>query len=212
MTNILVVGTHQCGSTRLFNLIRLVYEKNGMSVLSKWNLNLDEIQSTQFDIKVGKIHNTSLEYLNHFNIVLLPLRNVIDAAVSAKVRLRKDYQSSCLENIEIFNKFKNKSQFIFKYEDYSVAYIKSLCSLLKVSLSTIEIIKIMKELDNQHQSKKIVRKDNHNNPIYRKTLLSQSHNTSNGKCNKYTCLPEKELIRLLNNKHICSFLEEHGYI
>ena len=49
---VLVLGTHQTGSTRLFNLIRLLYENENKNVYSCWDYKNDkdkEIQSLKIE-------------------------------------------------------------------------------------------------------------------------------------------------------------------
>jgi hypothetical protein len=214
MIKICVVGTHQSGSTRVFNLLRLIYEKKGKSVFSNWAIKKEQFDYN-YDVILTKIHDTSQDYLNDYNFKILPLRNFLDSSISAGKRFRNNdinfYINHCENNINLFNKFKSNVDFIFKYEYYSVNYIKELCKVLNINLNIIEIIEIMKELDNMHNSKSIVQWDDYSNEEYRKTLLSQSHNTSNGQTNKYINLNAFELQEILNNDNIVNFLEEQHY-
>lgn len=214
---ICVMGTKQSGSTRLFNLVRLIYIKNGKTVYSRWNIDFKEIEekSREYDIILCKIHDTEMNYLNNFDIKLLPLRNILDSALSAGVRWNntttKFYIERCNKNIKLFNKFKLKADFIFKYENYNVYYIKELCKILNVSLNNNDIIEIMRELEYMHNSKDLVEKDDHNDKNYQKTLLSRDHNTSNGKINKFTKLSNEQLNDILKEEKIYCFLEQHLY-
>jgi 5-methylcytosine-specific restriction endonuclease McrBC GTP-binding regulatory subunit McrB len=210
MIKVCVVGTHQSGSTRLFNLVRLIYEKKGKSVYSNWAIEKQHLNNN-YDVILSKIHDTSMDYLNDYNIKLLPLRNFLDSAISARKRMGKNLISHCENNINLFNKFKSKVDFIFKYECYSVYYIKKLCDILNVVLNNNEIIQIMAELDRMHNNSSIVLNDDHSNDEYRKTLLSQNHNTSNGKSNKFINLNSSELDGLLKNEKIVNFLNEQNY-
>ena len=56
LKKICIVGTHQTGSTRLFNLGRMIYEKNGKKVYSKWKPTPEEINeiSSKYVGKLGK--------------------------------------------------------------------------------------------------------------------------------------------------------------
>lgn len=215
--NICIVGTHQTGSTRLFNLIRMIYEIKGKTVYSKWSIDPIEIEqmSSKYDIILSKIHDTDSNYLKNYHIILLPMRNILDSALSAGIRRNNTstnfYISDCNSNIELFNKFKPHSHFIFRYENYSVYYIKLLCTILNVKLNNNDIIEIMVQLEKMLNSKDIVKIDNHRDKVYVKTLLSQSHNTSNGKINKYINLPTKQLNDILKETNISNFLEENFY-
>ena len=217
LKKICIVGTHQTGSTRLFNLVRMIYEKNGKKVYSKWSITPEEINriGSKYDIILGKIHDTNNDYLKNYDIILLPIRNILDSAISAGVRSKnsstKFYINNCNSNIHLFNKFKSIADFIFIYENYNVYYIKKLCATLNINLDNNDIIDIMIQLESMHNSKKIVKKDDSKDAEYRKTLLSQDHNTSNGKTNKFTNLPKKQLDDILKEKNILTFLEENFY-
>ena len=219
---ICIIGTGHTGSTRLFNLVRLIYEKKGKTVYSKLKISPKEINELdrKYDIILGKIHDTDISYVNHFDINLLPIRNIIDAAMSAGARFKKDatksqlleyYKDRMYFNIKMFNKFKPKADFIFRYEEYSVNQIKKLCSVLDISLDNKDILEIMNTLENMLNSKEIVVIDDLTDEMYRKTLLSQDHNTSGGKSNKFIGLPIENLNIILNDNNIVKFLEETSY-
>jgi hypothetical protein len=217
LKKICIVGTHQTGSTRLFNLVRMIYEKNGKTVFSKWKITPQEINEigSKYDIILCKIHDTNKNYLINYDIILLPIRNILDSAISAGVRQKNTstnfYINDCNSNIKLFNKFKSVADFIFRYENYSVYYIKQLCSTLNINLDNNDIIDIMLQLESMLNSKDIVKGDNRKDPVYQKTLLSQNHNTSNGKTNKFINLPNKQLDDILKEKNISTFLEENFY-
>lgn len=225
MTKICIMGTHQSGSTRLFNLVRLIYEKKGKTVYSRFRVENDDINqlSSKYDIVLCKTHDEDVEYLNCYDIKLLPVRNVLDSALSATSRTiyKKRYKKidqeffvrQCIKNINLFYKFKPFSDFVFKYESYSVNEIEKLCSILNVNLETIEIIEIMKELEDMLNSKNIVEFDDFTwkNEKYKTTLLSQDHNTSSGKMNKFVNIAPEQLLNILKNDQILKFLKENSY-
>ena len=128
------------------------------------------------------------------------------------ITTKKNLLDSCLSNIRLFNQFKSKASFIFRYEDYSVYYIKKLSSVLGVQLTYMEIIEIMKELENMINDKNLIEHDDHSDENYQKTLLCKNHNTSGGKNNKFVGLCKKDLMCLFKNDEIRQFLEEHKYI
>lgn len=214
---ICILGTKATGSTRLFNLVRLIYEKIGKKVFSGWNINSEHLEelSSKYNVILCKIHNTNFDYINDYNIKILPIRNLLDSAISKGVRKNNNstefYINICKENIILFNKFKSEADFIFRYEDYNVYYIKKFCSFLNMSLNNNDIIDIMKKLKYMHNSKDIVEYDNHSDKTYKKTLLSQNHNTSNGRTDKFIDLPETQLNDILEERIIYKFLEEQLY-
>ena len=217
LKKICIVGTCQSGSTRLFNLVRMIYEKNGKTVYSKWDITPEEINkiSSKYDIILCKIHNTNHNYLKNYDIILLPIRNILDSAISAGIRSKNTsteyYIQNCNKNINLFNKFQPIAEFIFRYDNYNVYYIKKLCSTLNINLDNNDIIDIMIQLESMLNSKKIVKKDDDTDEEYQKTLLSQAHNTSNGKTNKFINLPKKQLDDILKQKNILTFLEKNFY-
>lgn len=216
---ICVVGTNQSGSTRLYNLVRMIYEKKRKTVCSSANMNREDIKrrTGKYNVILCKIHDTDLDYLNHYDIKLLPIRNILDCAISASIRNNNKSTefliNHCFNNINMFDKIKPKADFIFRYENYDVNYIKKLCAILNVSLNNNEIIDIMIQLEKMLTSKNIIkkRKDNNRDPEYNKTLFSQEHNTSNGKINKFISLPKIQLNDILKEEKIYSFLIENLY-
>lgn len=208
MVKICIIGLEQCGSTRLFNLVRLVYEKVGKSVESGW-----EKTNSSEEVLVSKFHIISSSILKNFDIILLPIRNILDAAVSHNKRFNTPFKKHCMLNLKLYQDYKNKATYIFKYEDYSVFYIKKLCDeILHVSLTYEQIIDIMNDLDKMLNSKSIIPKDDHDNKEYQKTLLSQHHNTSGGKINKFIdSMPKNILIGLIKNRAIKQYLIENNY-
>jgi len=195
----------------------MIYEKNGKTVYSKWNITPEEINkiSSKYDIILCKIHNTNHNYLKNYDIILLPIRNILDSAISAGIRSKNTsteyYIRNCNKNINLFNKFQPIAEFIFRYDNYNVYYIKKLCSTLNINLDNNDIIDIMIQLESMLNSKKIVKKDDDTDEEYQKTLLSQAHNTSNGKTNKFINLPKKQLDDILKQKNILTFLEKNFY-
>ena len=216
---ICVVGTNQSGSTRLYNLVRMIYEKKRKTVCSRANMSREDIKrrTGKYDVILCKIHDTDLDYLNHYDIKLLPIRNILDCAISASIRNNNESTefliNHCINNINMFDKIKPNADLIFRYENYDVNYIKKLCAILNVSLNNQEIIDIMIQLEKMLTSKNIIkkRKDNTRDPEYNKTLFSQEHNTSNGKINKFISLPKIQLNDILKEEKIYSFLVENLY-
>jgi len=214
MKKICIVGTGACGSTRLFNLIRLLYEKLGNTVYSRWNIeNLNEIDN-HYDIILCKIHDVDeLNYLDQYDMKLMPIRNILDAAISTNTRFPDArLKDVCHFNINMFHKFQSKVNMIFRYEDFSIFTIQELCKVLQIKPSLLQIIEIMRELEHMLNDKTIVEKDDHNDELYQKTLLSQHHNTSNGKSNKFIFLQDSQIEELLNDPVITNFLMETTYL
>lgn len=210
MIKICIVGSTQSGSTRLFNMVRLLFEMKKKKVLSGWDI---KNFRGDHDVVVSKVHQTNEIYMRNFDFILLPVRNVLDSSISRSVRSGKTkYVDFCLVNIDFYNKFKNRADFIFRYEDYSIKHIKELCNVLNIELTNIEIIEVMRELDNMLHSMNMVKSDDPTNDEYKKTLLSQAHNTSGGASNKFIYISNLDLDKLLGNQKIEQFLIENNYI
>lgn len=214
MKKICIVGTGACGSTRLFNLVRLLYEKKGQTVYSRWNIeDVNELEK-DYDVILCKIHDVDeLNYLDQYDIKLMPIRNILDAAISTNKRFPDArLKDVCHFNINMFHKFQSKVNMIFRYEDFSIFTIQELCKVLQIKPSLLQIIEIMRELEHMLHDKTIVKIDDHDDETYQKTLLSQDHNTSNGKSNKFIFLEDDQIEELLNDTVITNFLMETKYL
>lgn len=165
------------------------------------------------DVLIDKQHDCNPTHLEYYDFIFLPLRNPLDSAMSAYARFQVQLQESCLENIDLFELYYDKYDFIFKYEDYSAYIVNQIANLLHISIDLTSILNIMVELENMKNSKSIVEKDDHRNEYYRKTLFSQHHNTCNGMINKYVYLMDRnERTKLFDDKKILGFLVKHKYV
>jgi len=82
-----------------------------------------------------------------------------------------------------------------------------------LDVSEEQVLNIMQELESMLHSKNIVLKDDPSNTEYQRTLLSQSHNTSNGLSQKHlTEMTEEERKQLLQDPSIYKFLRYLQYI
>lgn len=204
MKIILIAGMKQSGSTLTFNLIQQLYKSIGLNVDSCWiaDYHKNDFNKT-CDILVIKAHDFDKVIISKITKIILPIRDVRDAAISAFNRFMKNKPLNmdfCLkrmeENINIYNMWITKLQannikyFEFIYEPYktnSIEYIKSLAIYLEIQINQNDITKIIEYLNELHTSKDIVVKDDftYKNLQYKKTLLTQNHNTSGGKSKKY---------------------------
>jgi len=221
---ICVVGGHQIGSTRVFNLVRVLHEKLGKKVLplGPWDHpSQTEIKELGkgYDIILHKFHDSEIEYIKNYDIILLPNRNLLDAAMSAEIRWNrnsnKQYIDHCHNNLNGFNKFKPFADFVVKYEDYSIKSIKSLCKILKIDVSTTIIIDTMRHLETMLNATNIIERDDTTDKLkdkeYKKTILSKNHNTSGGAINKFINLESSIVKIILQDKIIVEFMTEHNY-
>ena len=212
-----IVGTHQSGSTRLFNLCRLIFEQANMTVHSCWNYN--HSRDSDFDVIINKIHDKPVPAIkNNYDIILLPIRNLVDSAISYSKRHNLPIKlnavlAHCRKNISRFQQFKSVATHIVYYEKYSMREVRLLCTHLGVKLTSYQIISIMQELHTLHNSKEIVANDNRKDEQYKKTLLSQRHNTSGGASNKFVHeMNIADIDAVLNTEWIKPFMESHQYM
>jgi len=208
---IIIVGTHQTGSTRLYNLIRTIYKKKNINFIAGWNLNPNNFEDNSNII--SKVHSYNIDNLQKFDYIIMPIRNILDSCISRNKRFGVNFKKSCYSNIDLFYKFEKHCNFIFKYEEYSINLINKLCIDLNINLNTIEIIEIMKEVNDLFNDTQIPDKDDNNNEFYKNTLLSKHHNTSNGQINKFiNKMNINEIKLLLDDKKILDFMKYCNYI
>jgi hypothetical protein len=221
MLKICVAGPCQSGSTRLFNLIRLLYLNSNKRVKTSWEYNSNEDSENigKYDIILSKIHKADENYLKNFDICIMPYRDFRDASISNAKRWSyryhcvDDYIRQMLNNTFLFNSLFNHVHYLFKYEDYSLEYIKKLCVFLNIHKEDSEIESIMNELHELHISKTIVKTDDLTDEFYRTTLISQIHNTSNGQSKKYiTHFSAEDNKKILENQEIYEFLSKNNYL
>lgn len=224
---IAVVGTKGSGSTRLYNLIRITFEKLNYNINTLYEYNNKAITTFEhvakhenpFHLILKKVHDCNLENIKDYNFILLPMRHPFDSAISNNKRWKLPYIKCIKDNIFLYNKFKSISDVVFFYEKYSLDYIKQLYASMekkiniRIPISDNDIEKIMIELEQLLNSKDLPTKDDANAPFYKMTILSKHHNTSNGKSNKFLeDMTEKEIKTLLNDKAIYNNLMELDYL
>jgi hypothetical protein len=231
MKIISVVGPTQSGSTLLFNLLRFILEKDYI-IDSCWisDFKLKKF-NRQCDYLIVKAHGYD-EYLkNSSQYIFLPVRDVRDSAIS---RAKRDgyksekfksgnrkwnilaFKNNMNHNIDLINKWKSYTTYIFKYEDYMLSKEKmlgALCNNINRSLTKADIENIILQSEQLHNSKKIVEFDNPDNEFYKKTLISQNHNSSGGKMGKYEVFFSEKILKIFNqDSKIKDFLTEYKYL
>jgi hypothetical protein len=149
-----IVGAFCGESTKLAELVSLLYENANKSVYCCWDYqhHLDK----KFNVIINNIRNCNLLSLNDYNIILLPIRDVRDTirSIKPKQRFKNNVIKKCLDNIYLFDKFKCIANHIFVYEKYSFSYIKELCEYLYIKPSDDEIQIIMEKIDQMEKPKK----------------------------------------------------------
>lgn len=231
MKIISIVGPTQSGSTMLFNLVRIILTKMGYEVDScfQTNYEIGDYDSTA-DYLIIKCHAFSQVLFDASSLILLPIRDPRDAAVSWKNRFFREIQPTCKQyveyiqiNIMFFKSWKEVGATVVVYEEYAndkCGYIKKICNLLNIDSSVLTLDDIIRELNDIHNGLNcpdtdiLCQKDHFdlmmNNKIYRSTLMTKSHNTTNGKVKNYLkCIPE-DILCIINDK-FSSFLNDNHY-
>ena len=233
MKIILVAGMEQAGSTLVFNLVQKLYRSYG-------NYNVDSCWITDFhkkdyndkcDFLVIKTHGLDRTAITNAYKIILPIRDVRDAAISAYNRgmISKERDIDLIinrmeKNINTLNnwiksiKQRKLAAFEFMYERYKkneAGYTEILLNYLEIKLDKEKIKESIEEINKLYLSKDIVKKDDfsYKNIQYKKTLITQNHNTSGGQSKKYeTFFSKEENDKIINREKINIFLKMYGYI
>ncbi|MBA43118.1 MAG: hypothetical protein CMF62_03800 [Magnetococcales bacterium] len=231
MKIISVVGPTQSGSTLLFNLIRFILQ-NFYVIDSCW---VESFKKGEYDKNceylIVKAHGYDQELKNKSDLIFLPIRDFRDSAISHAKRFGnnsdvykknnnkfnvKFYMKNIKDNIELFSKWKEYSNYIFNYEEYTKnnkKIIDEICHKFSLNLNQDQIDTVLKKSVELHKSKNIVKVDDPNNILYKKTLISQSHNSSGGKINKYKKYFHNKINKLfLNDNKIKAFFKSNKYL
>jgi hypothetical protein len=190
-----------------------MFKKHNYTIYSRFitEINIHELPPN-YDVYLIKCHDIDIKHLQYYNIIILACRDIRDCAISAYHRNNKVHMLKYMyENIKLFNKLKNHVTCIFKYEQYCDLAVMELSK--QINLTPEYTTEIMKEVDDLHKSKDIVMNDDMNDELYKSTLITQSHNTSNGMSKKYlTFFSKTELDKINKNRIIRKFLVDQGYI
>lgn len=230
MKLILIVGPSQSGSTLLFNMVRILLVKYGYTVDACWyTLYKQGAYNTHADVVIVKCHFFDENLCQMSDIILLPLRDFRDSAVSCHKRYHSlntphDYATFVLQNIGQFESWLPYATYVFKYEQYMNAKeteLKEVGKVLNIEVSQELLTKTLPHLEELHTGTHCPDtdilpqqeyRDLLHTDFYRSTLCTKSHNTSGGKIGKYcTDIPKDCLAEIHSNLIIRTFLKFHGY-
>ncbi len=215
MLRVAVTGLTKAGSTRLCNLLRLLFQNENAILL--WS-HPDEEGNEQYipkDTKViiSKFHTIS-EKIRSYDYLFITYRDLRDISISLSKNNTdffgtpldynnvSDYIEQMETAIDTFNTMNLPECIFVKYEDYSTNFIFDLCKKLHIYKEAHEIKKIKKEVDSLLINK----------TKFRKTLMQNSVNTSNGSSKKYlTHFSKEDNKTILDNIRINDFLKAHNY-
>ncbi len=215
MLRIAVTGLTKAGSTRLCNLLRLLFQNENAVLL--WSHSDEEGNEEQIpkdtQVIISKFHKIS-EKIRSYDYLFITYRDLRDISISLSKNGTDffgtpldynnitDYIKQMETAIDMLNKMNFPESIFMRYEDYSVDFIFNLCKKLHIYKEVHEVYKIKKEVDSLLHSK----------PNFRKTLMQDSVNTSNGISKKYlTHFTKEENKKILQNTQIKDFLKVHNY-
>ena len=116
----------------------------------------------------------------------------------------------------MYNVWNKYTSYVFVYEKYmsdKEGVIKEIGNELKMYLTDKNVQDIIRKIDDLYTLNKLPENDNFQNPYYKETLLSKSHNTSGGAMQKYKTFFTNELNNdILSDKDINAFFRKHKYI
>ena len=216
LRTVVVVGPRQCGSTRAFNAARLVGEVAGLVVRAHWGVQPHPDAPT-YSIDVAKVHHESTgpQLRASFDVVILPLRDLRDAALSSIARKfikRDDLVRFCLHQIRIIERLAPYATLVLRYETFNAHTIRRIARAMCVRLTRAQVNTVMHRLDELYRSNDLPAVDDRANTLYQRTLMSRAHNTANGRSNKWrTQLSSTELRALRNRASIVRFYKRYGY-
>ncbi len=213
-----IVGPRQSGSTLLFNLVQIILKFAGnKDVYSAWYHKRNEDLVKNAHTVIYKVHGFTPELLNISDVILLPIRDVRDCISSAKKRWPNEMNTidkiihRVSDDIQMFNDWKPYANYIFRYEAYRSNPVRHIVDIAKA----IGIDKplfyghIHDESNQLYNDDRRPKKDDFKNEFYRKTLLTKSHNTSNGVSGHYKTNFNKEELSEINK--VCEELIEYNY-
>jgi hypothetical protein len=206
--SILVAGMRHSGSTALFNIIRLAFERNEMNFVAGYSekIVVDELDFNQTQLALLKTHELRDDILQRATFIFTTKRDLRDTVASAvrrkfptleKVGGATEYAKY---NRSIYEQWSNKSNFEFCYEEF----IKQPLSVIQKVLSVIGLHKVDKvsiydQLMNLPTDQ------------YSKTLLSPTHITDPARERNYLNTLTDKNIQIIDSQH-GGWLQQNGYL
>lgn len=155
--NVLVSTVPRSGSTLLFNMCRLLFEKaHGVeNTYANWCQFHQKEKEKKYN--VIKIHNRDAEYTNWSNKILTSIRDIryiiasyADFNKKFKINDPTNMRNVCKGFLQILDSNCKVSDYIFKYEDYLVdpyKIVSDVTRCLEIPLEKIKPEEIVKQLE-----------------------------------------------------------------
>jgi len=215
MLRVAVTGLTKAGSTRLCNLLRLLFQDENVKLL--WSHSdeegNEEYLSKETNVIISKFHKIS-DKIRSYDYLFITYRDLRDISISLSKNGTdfhgipldytnvSDYIEQMETAIDVFHTMNLPECILVKYEDYSIDFIFDLCKKLHIYKEVHEIEEIYKEVNSLLNNK----------TKFRETLMQDSVNTSNGLSKKYLShFNKEENNKILNNIKINDFLRTYNY-
>lgn len=122
---ILIAGMRHCGSTALFNLVRLALNHLGYTVFSGYSekIEIDKLKTLKEDCAVIKTHEIQDDIKDLADIIICPIRDIRDTIASAKRRSFPMLESMGVIEYSKHNRLLCQTwsaleDYCFRYENY----------------------------------------------------------------------------------------------
>lgn len=216
---LLVTGMKRCGSTMLYNLLRLLFITENKSVKGFFFDDKNFIETgNPSDISIMKRHEVfDQSVFDWSDKIFAPIRDMRDIVASdlrnGLPRNLKEIEWYCQFNMRTFNSWKDHADLICIYEDYAsnpASYIRSVADTVGIKLTIAEAQEVHKNLVEyctDEISKSTVWAPDREP---RESLLYSNQITAGGVVGSYTSYLKEEEIKLIEN--VCKdFLLENNY-
>jgi len=233
---IAVVGQKHCGSTMVFNIIRMAYKKMGERINDGPTTSLEDV-----DVYIAKSHDVDMfEECNKIIKYITTCRDVRDCSISSffrfyfnqsvnkKENIRKEilkcglnfFLNSMYENILLYEKSLKKNPHVFVYEKYKqnpVAEIKKLLIFLNIhdKISDKDLSEIIQSAESYFEKENLLKDLKGYQLNTDKTfdiLLTKDHNTSGGQTRKWKSFFDPEQLDIIMaDPIIVNYLKEFHY-
>jgi hypothetical protein len=203
---VLIAGMRHCGSTALFNLIRLALNHLGYTVFSGYSekITIDDLKSHDEDCALIKTHEIRNDLEELADIVICPVRDIRDTVASAKRREFPMLKRLGTVDYAKHNRLLNQTweplqDHCFNYESFikvPEGEVEKLYSFLSIPNSLVtKVIKEVRELPTNK---------------YHETLLSDIHITDkNRELTYFDTLTASEIKQI--TQHNLRWLKKYGY-
>lgn len=211
-----MIGPRQSGSTRVFNVARLVGEVAGLTVRAHWDIQ-KQASAPSYDVDVAKVHTeyNGAHLRRLYNVVILPIRDLRDTALSSMARKfipRRALVRFCSAQANCINRLIPHATLVLRYETFGAHAVRRIANAMRVHLKPPQVKTVLRKIDALYRSKELPSVDDRDNSLYQRTLMSRAHNTANGRSNKWQkVLTPCELHALRKTVVVSQFLKRFGY-